>query len=261
MVVMDWWKKTVRPAAVDMTIHPSDDMIDWNEPWDWQYKHYVSVGLEALRLIEGSVGEEWVPASILDMPCGYGRELRHLRAAYPDATIYACELEPAKIEFCAQQFGATPVLSSVDIDSVTFDRTFDLIWSGSLMTHLDEPRFRSMLALLSRNLSPGGHAFVTLHGRFATTFHRERTQLITEDRLSLIEADYARQGFGYADYSDGVPYGISLSSPSFVLGCVEGDRSLRVVGYIERGWDDFQDVLVVEKRSVDDLTVPPLLHL
>jgi len=244
----------------DMTLHPDDDMIDWSQPHDWQYKHYLSAGLDALRLVKDFLGER-VPRSILDMPCGYGRELRHFRAAYPDATIYACELEASKTDFCARQFQATPVVSSVDIRSVKFDRTFDLIWCGSLLTHLDESRFRSMLALLSGSLAPEGLAFATVHGRFAPTFHRHCAPLITDDRFSAIEHDYARRGFGYADYRDGVPYGISLSSPSFVLGSLEEDKSVRVTGYLERGWDGFQDVLVMKKRSIDDLTFDPLLQL
>jgi SAM-dependent methyltransferase len=160
-------------------------------------------------------------------------------------------MEKAKVDFCSERFGAVPVPSSEDFATLNLGRTFDLIWCGSLLTHFDETPFREALALFSRSLAPGGVALITLHGRYSPTFQRDVVGYLPHDRFAEIEASYIARGFGYADYGNQQGYGISLSSPSFVLGCLESDRSITTRGYVERGWDDHQDVLIVEKRSID----------
>ena len=241
--------KFERATIPDMTLHPDDDMLDPLHPS--AREHYLDVGLGALDLIKGALRDK-DPRTILDMPCGFGRVTRHLRSAYPDAAIYACELEERKIEFCARQFGAIPVLSKVDVDKVVFDVNFDLIWCGSLLTHLDEPRFRAMLKLIGESLAPSGLALVTLQGRFASTFNRHVASYIANDRFLSIEAQCEREGFGYADYAEGVPYGIAVSSPSFVMRCIEPDRTVTIGGFHERAWDRHQDVLVLKKEPIDE---------
>ena len=52
---------------------------------------------------------------ILDLPCGYGRVLRMIHAAFPRATIHACNLNKDAVDFCAATFGAIPVYSSTKI--------------------------------------------------------------------------------------------------------------------------------------------------
>ena len=134
-------------------------------------------------------------------------------------------MEKAKVDFCSERFGAVPVPSSEDFATLNLGRTFDLIWCGV--------------------------ALITLHGRYSPTFQRDVVGYLPHDRFAEIEASYIARGFGYADYGNQQGYGISLSSPSFVLGCLESDRSITTRGYVERGWDDHQDVLIVEKRSID----------
>src|SRR5204863_8296827 len=45
---------------------------------------------------------------ILDLPCGYGRVMRAIRAEFPEAHITACDIDPHAVDFCAETFGATP---------------------------------------------------------------------------------------------------------------------------------------------------------
>lgn len=235
---------------VDMTLHPLDDMIDQHQPAEAQLAHYEAVGREAAELIQSALRGR-VPRRILDMPCGFGRVMRHLRAEFPEAEITGCDIEAAKLEFCASQFGADRLFSSLDFSSLGLGPPYDVIWCGSLLTHLDEPAFRDCLDLFSRSLAPSGIALVTTHGRYATIFQRTVFGYLPHELFSEIEDEYSARGFGYRNYVGEQNYGISVSAPSFVLRCLEPDSSITVLDYVERGWDNHQDVVVFEKRPID----------
>src|SRR5919109_3533527 len=61
--------------------------------------HYFRVGEGAINEIERLLDNE--PERILDLPCGHGRLMRWLRAAYPYAEIVGCDLDPDAVNFCA----------------------------------------------------------------------------------------------------------------------------------------------------------------
>jgi len=235
---------------VDMTLHPLDDMIDPKAPVDVELVHYESVGRGAADLIRSALRGR-IPGRILDMPCGFGRVMRHLRAEYADAEIVACDIEPVKVEFCTAQFNAVPLASSADVSSIDLGAPYDVIWCGSLLTHLDEPTFCDLLALFSRSLAPSGVAVLTTHGRFAPVFQSTVCGYLPHEIFDRIEAGFNNRGFGYANYLGESSYGISVNSPSFLLQRLESDRTITVRGLVERGWDDHQDVVIFEKRPID----------
>jgi SAM-dependent methyltransferase len=127
----------------------------------------MAVGEEALAIVlqalllcgRTSVGR------ILDMPCGFGRVARHLRSAFPNARIYGCDLYDDRITFCAEQFGTIPIKSREHFQNIVFPEQFDLIWCGSLLTHLPAALFKEALQLFSRSLAENGLAIITLLGR------------------------------------------------------------------------------------------------
>jgi SAM-dependent methyltransferase len=240
-------------------ISPNDDMIVAGADWEWERRHYFSVGANALEIVFEAMILCRVAKfeSILDVPSGFGRVTRHLRAAFPDATLYASDLYQNRIDFCAQALGARPVKSKEDFAQIVYPTRFDLIWCGSLLTHLAASEFQSALDLCSRSLNPDGVAIVTLHGRHSPYFHHNRCKYLPDKSFALAERGFRKAGFGYADYnmpgvySEQKAYGISLSAPSYVLKCLEKDESLRVKAYIERHWDDHQDVVIVQKTPIN----------
>lgn len=240
-------------------ISADDDMIVRQADWEREKRHYFSVGANALEIILEAMILCRVAkfGSILDVPSGFGRVTRHLRAAFPDAKIYASDLYQNKIDFCAETLGATPIKSQEDFAQIVYPTKLDLIWCGSLLTHLAAPEFQSALELFSRSLSPDGVAVVTLHGRYSPYFHHNKCKYLPGESFALAEADFRNDGFGYADYNmPGVyfeqkEYGISLSAPSYVLKCLERDESLRIKAYVERHWDDHQDVVVFQKTPTN----------
>ena len=125
---------------------------------------YVLAGTTAIALIRQAMalaGEQNAPAAILDLPCGHGRVMRVLRAAFPDSTLIACDLDRDGVDFCAETFAAVPVYGNTDPARVRIDQPVDLIWVGSLFTHIDPARWNDFLDLFARVLRPGGILVVT----------------------------------------------------------------------------------------------------
>src|SRR5437016_10513244 len=101
---------------------------------------YFKVGLSAIRCIDAAIHQGCLDRvdNILDLPCGGGRVLRFLAVHY-SAKIWAGDLQRDMVGFCAREFGAVPVHSSTDFDQLSIVQSFDIIWCGSLVTHLNAP--------------------------------------------------------------------------------------------------------------------------
>jgi SAM-dependent methyltransferase len=229
----------------------------------WKFEHYFDVGADALRLIVGAlVGmRKQPPSSILDFPCGSGRVTRHLRSFFPDAAIVACDLYDYHTQFCEREFDATGVLSKEDIDSLDFGKTFDLIFCGSLLTHLPVDLFIKAIDKIIASLSSSGVAIITLHGRRSLHIQKYLWKYVDDDLFKLAASGFSETGFGYVDYDAPFKerfdkqsqYGVSLSKPSWVMQLLEQREDITVSSYVEKGWDNHQDVLVIEK--IDDVNV------
>jgi SAM-dependent methyltransferase len=237
--------------GVSTTLDPNDKEFGPNENLD----HYFSVGADALRLIVDALVSNLrePPKLILDLPSGSGRVTRHLRAFFPEAQIVASDLYDSHVKFCSEQLGTEGLLSREDFDLIYFNRKFDVIFCGSLLTHLPADLFASAIRMFSRALSDTGLAIVTLHGR-----HSEHRQTIpslkyVEDRLfQVARSSLPKTGFGYVDYnhaekaifSKQARYGITLSRPHWTMSLLEREFDTRILGYAERAWDEHHDVLV-----------------
>jgi SAM-dependent methyltransferase len=129
-------------------------------------EHYLKVGLSALDCIESALKsvDHPQPGSILDFPCGYGRVLRFLKAAYPIASFIAAELDSKALKFCRKNFGVQTVLSETQLHLVKLPQPVELIWCGSLVTHFNEDQINQLLRLFYQQLLPGGLCVFTSHG-------------------------------------------------------------------------------------------------
>jgi SAM-dependent methyltransferase len=238
-------------ARASSRIHRGDGMYKGDGA------HYFGVGLSAVRCIDEAVraaGLEDV-RQVLDLPCGHGRVLRFLVHRLPRAEFTACELDREAVDFCVRHFRARPAYSSTDLDALDLGRRFDLIWCGSLLTHLAPSPSLALLRLLRRHLTPGGLALFTTHGDFVSRRlpTKDFDYGLTDEQIERITRDYARAGEAYTDYPDRASYGVSLTSPACVRARVREVGGLREVYFRERGWDEHQDVygFVLEDAQAD----------
>lgn len=241
-----WMDKPDPMTGVIREISPADEMYRGND------EHYFDVGASALQCVEAALLAARRPkatiAKILDLPCGHGRVLRFLKKAFPLADLTACDLNRDGVNFCAGRFGASPVLSQADPTNLPLPRDFDLVWCGSLLTHLPLAGCASFLRLFQGLLRPGGILVFTLHGRrcAAELTSGENRCGLEAAQIARLLKDYRQAGFGYVDYSDQAGYGISLAQPSYVLAHFVEQPGWRLLGYHESGWDRRQDVICLQ---------------
>jgi len=212
--------------------------------------HYFAVGTSALAVIEAarSLAGGPAPRRILDLPCGHGRVTRTLRAAWPEAEITACDIDRDGVDFCRDTFGCTPVYGDADFARVTFPEPFDLIWVGSLVTHLPEARTRDFLGWAAGLLREGGMLVVTFHGRFVAGRIDAVPYGVDAERVPGMVADWAAAGYGYADYPNQDGYGISLIRPEWMIGRL-AELGLSVLLLSERRWDHHHDVVAAGRAA------------
>jgi LmbE family N-acetylglucosaminyl deacetylase/glycosyltransferase involved in cell wall biosynthesis len=234
--------------SVIRDISPNDQMFHNDEE-----SHYLSVGQSALNCIKIAMlaaGKDGMDIqTILDLPCGHGRVLRTLRSAFPHAQITACDLLRDGVDFCANTFNAIPVYSTEDPDLIPIEGGFDLIWCGSLLTHLTGDRWTGFLDFFNSHLNPEGVLVFSVHGPSCVYAIREGrvSYGLEQGQLTKLLEDYDQFGFGYVDYVNTMGYGISVSSPSWVLSRLETLSDLRLVEYMEMAWDEHHDVIACMK--------------
>ena len=225
---------------VNGKIYFNDTMYDGNGA------HYYKVGLSAIQCIEEALEQAELEElhTILDLPCGSGRVLRFLVQRFPSAETTACEIQRGPVQFCVRTFNAKPAYSSVNLDEVSLGKKFDLIWCGSLATHLNERGIIALFRLFSRHLVPRGLVMVTTHGDFVSRRipRREFDYGLDEEQNDRIGVSYAQTGYAFEDYPGEKDWGVSLTSPGWIRARVRELGGLREVYFKERGWDDHQDV-------------------
>lgn len=225
--------------AVAGSVHPDDDML---HPEDVDGTHYARVGASAISAMEralAAAGRSFADVgSCLDMPCGYGRVLRLLAREIAPERITACDINRQAIRFCAQEFGVRPMRSVPGLHGLRLGR-HDLIWCGSLVTHLDERRVVELLRSFAGALAAGGIAIVTIHaepptvGEFAPR-HDEIARALRDHGHLHIPYDGALFAYGHAWHT---PAHIRRAFAA------ASDDRVRLVSHDPRGWDEHQDVL------------------
>jgi SAM-dependent methyltransferase len=230
------------PANILPVISPND--TKYARGWE---QHYASVGQSALQCVRLALlaARKLKVKKILDLPCGHGRVQRVLRAAFPEALIAACDPDPDAVDFCAKAFGAVPVHLPEQPGQLHLEDRFDLVWSGSLFTHLNQGAWPGYLEAFAVHLAPGGLLVFTVHGRESVDWLRSGKFDYSLADVPAILAAYDRGSFGYQAYPAHTnrDFGIAIASPAWVVDQVVKAPGLRLLNYTEKGLDNHQDVV------------------
>ena len=239
------WQR-YQAAEIDKMIAPVDDMK--HAASAEEERKYFEVGRSAIELITDAMmlARRTQLARILDFPCGGGRVTRHLVKFFPDSEISASDIEREKQAFVVSRYGAKPVDCPPNF-TTPLPEKYDLIFVGSLFTHLDAGLFGRALDFFLDGLAPQGILVMTLHGRYtATALSAGRAH---PRMLGTVDM-FRRAGFSYVEQERtryGVSYGTSFSAPSWVASLVERRTHATLLAYKERAWDNHQDALIVQK--------------
>lgn len=205
---------------------------------------YFSVGASAISVIKEAIhahGKElYEVKSIMDYACGFGRVHRWLRATFPSAAVSGVDADAASVEG-ARELGFDA--STLDLSLTQDLGVFDLIWVGSLFTHLSYDESVRTMRYLRRQLSSDGILIVTMHGVDVVDkiVSRSVNYGLDSNGISHLAETYLSSGWGYADYPDQDGYGISVSRPDIALKLLP-DCGLNPFFFRAKGWDRHQDV-------------------
>lgn len=206
---------------------------------------YLDIGKGALdhclRALKGRRARR-----ILDFPCGYGRVTRWFRHEWPDAEIFGVETDQDGLDFVKETFGAHPIVADPRLN-MTVPGDMDLIFSGSLLTHFDEWQWRIYIEMCCNALAPEGVFLFTTHGRIASVLAKERHPVYGTlvDTRELFERQKAT-GFSYLPYDAAYPtFGLTLTSPAWVMGLLQQMPDIKIIGFEEGGWG--QDIWAVQR--------------
>jgi trans-aconitate methyltransferase len=152
-------------TRINKTVYEDDMMYKFNQ----NISHYLWCGESALRVLLASIslGGVEAPKMVLDFGAGAGRVSRWLTAALPNSKIDACDVRDQDMKFLRETLQIEAWTIATDINNLALPNRYDLIWAGSVLTHLCESDSRKLIDKLLSYCNPGGLLVLSFHGRGA----------------------------------------------------------------------------------------------
>ena len=194
-------------------------------------QNFITIGKKCAADIESAlrrVGCDLAKLErILDFGCGCGRTLIHMKELAPHAQFDGTDIDARAIDWCKEHLRfATFKVGQASPPTDYAPDSFDFIYAISVFTHLDAPYQFQWLEELRRIAKPGGVLLLTVDSSLAggKDFVFQRSY---EDGLfpawyqnAFHSEKYVRENFG---------------------------RYFEVLGYLPRGMNEHQDVVLLRK--------------
>jgi 2-polyprenyl-3-methyl-5-hydroxy-6-metoxy-1,4-benzoquinol methylase len=204
-------------------------------------ENYVQIGrrcADDLTRAIGSVGRDWTEFnSLLDFGCGCGRTLAWLRDLGP--TLHGVDLHAGCVAWCAERLDFATVSVNCAKPPLAFtDRSFDLIVSLSVFTHLDEDDQFTWLDELHRVSRPGAVLLLSTHGAHAWQSLSADDARTINRRGILVKEAHALWGVFEKYYN-------TFHSENYLRS--RWSQRFRVLSFIPRGLNDHQDLTILAR--------------
>lgn len=233
------YSSLINQAKFIKTISSNDLMYQTGPKY---YFMWGASALDAVQAVLKKAGRRRI-RTILDLPCGHGRELRFFKIAFPEAEITACDIDRDGVDYCVKNFKVKGAYSNPDPLLIPVSDQFDLIWCGSLFTHFDIENWRKLLTFFRERLEINGILIFSAHGPFIAEELRQGqlTLGLDQSNIEQILKSYATSGFGYTNYSGETDYGISLSSPTWISSFLQAWPDLKLISHRNKGWSNWDN--------------------
>jgi SAM-dependent methyltransferase len=210
---------------------------------------YMVTGMHTYREFWTAICKYAEPHSIesmLDWGCGCGRVLGFFSRYSGIPRIYGCDIDAEAISWCNDNLKPAEFSTVSPYPPTAYaDGAFDLIVSFSVFTHLSKETQFSWLKEMQRLLIPGGLFLTTVHGEFATAFSfpSEKIEHVLKDGIFEVK-DERLDGIAPEGYYRGTYQGKEYTLR-------EWSSYFEILEYKERGASNFQDLVVMRRRSAE----------
>ena len=210
-------------------------------------ERYEMNHLQAFDSALKNVGRSLVDAtSILDFGCGRGRLAKHMIQIVPEASLHGVDVLQDSVAHCRRTIKRGKFLVSGTKPPLEFqDKSFDLIYSYSVFTHLSEPNHKDWLRELARILKPGGVMLHTIHSEETIwRIARYSPGNIVKYGLGMAPENYNTEAPGY-HYNVNIPslpeYGVTVIRRSYIENNWPKLSGLKLVAYVDAAIETFPE--------------------
>ena len=230
--------------SIDKTIHPDDAMYAWFKKYNEKdgFIKYATPARSAVDIIGRHISSK--DKKILDYGCGHGRVTRFLPVCFPNKNTFVYDPAPTCEEFCCEQFGAQRFNKDI--------KDLDLVWSGSVLTHLDKHHWEKYFQVIYDSLRIGGKLITTFHGnKGINKFLKEKwfSAEFSEEQLNKAYRELDETGFCYLPYDEVYDkewtWGLTIARSNFVLNEISKFR-FQIIEVLNEGYAN-QTVFVLQK--------------
>ena len=230
---------------------------------------FAQSGRKAAEELAGLLSEPLARRhEILDFGCGPARVLPHIAALAPDARCSGCDVDAEAVAWARARHPELRFSVSRYEPPLPFaDATFDLVYSISVLSHLDEHRQDAWLAELERVLVPGGTALLSVHGAHAfEQFRSGRVRTAWSSSQAFARGPLAADEFTFVPYRRSIwnraelpgiggGYGLAFHGERYVRAHWRSWFQVECVA--PRALTDWQDVAVLRKPAGSPAADPP----
>lgn len=253
-------RRTVGLSRAEFPIPPRSNMKRTSSP---TLEHYIRTGSSTFRPIREVAERHGIAldkgSKILDFGAGVGRQLRLVKAEYPKAELFACDVEPSHVRWLEYAYPDVPSSANIHDKPLSYaDDSFDLVYSMATFTHLSPEQASFWIGEFERILKPGGIACLSILG--ADKDGDFGTWLEAQD-LEFLD----REGFHHVPYDIASSKRIAearrfLKETEYLSHCGTGYGQTFYRGeYIEREWQpealELSEILYSEIDGLQDVVV------
>lgn len=248
-----------RLATASREVSPFDTMYHeiQREDKSWYFTNAQET-FTFLNMYFGLLGKDLASfRTVLDYGSGFGRLTRYFVALFGADNVIACDTSTRAVDFVTATLGCIGTYAQPPFNRIEFPKKAELIFAGSLFTHISLAGWREVLDLFAQSLSPGGYVVMTTAGEHVVRDLQAggRRFGIGETEAASLASTFDREGFAFAGYPDGADptgrkkqAGRCVASNAWVSSFVERETPFRVKAFLERGWSNRQDIYVLSCR-------------